>query len=191
MRLEPLSDSNLKAVAGWMAAQENFQWLDFGAGLQILTPVALKVMSQRDLHLMRVFSPDGSNRPIGIVALSNISETSKTATLWYVLGEKGEGGRGFTSKAVSEILGLAFHERGLQAVNAWVVDSNERSRGVLIRNGFRLTGRLRSCHSIDGRLHDRLLFDILASEHEWFTHQRSLFGIGVSGRRHQLDLGLI
>jgi RimJ/RimL family protein N-acetyltransferase len=166
MRLEPLSDSNLEAAAGWMGAKENYQWLDFGAGLQVLTAVALKVMSQRDLHLLRVFTSDEGDRPIGIVALSNIAEGFKTATLWYVLGEKGCGGRGFTSRAVSGILALGFRERGLQAVNAWVVDSNEPSRRVLVRNGFRLIGRQRQCHAIEGRLHDRLLFDLLAHEHE-------------------------
>lgn len=166
MRLDPLSDSNLEAAAAWMAAKENYQWLDFGAGLQILTPVALKVMSQRDLHLIRVFTPDGGVKPIGLVALSNIAESFRTATLWYVLGEKSDGGRGLTSRAVSQVLALGFRERGLATVNAWVVESNERSRRVLARNGFRLIGRQRQCHSIDGRLHDRLLFDLLSTEYE-------------------------
>ena len=37
---------------------------------------------------------------------------------------------------------------------------------VLERNSFKLIGRMRNCHEIDGQRLDRLLFDLLAREYE-------------------------
>jgi RimJ/RimL family protein N-acetyltransferase len=58
------------------------------------------------------------------------------------------------------------------------VDHNPSLR-TIERLGFRFIGRQRQCHYIDGRLYDRLLFDLLASEHReldegrWLRIERS------------------
>lgn len=166
MSLRRLEAADLPVVAGWLADPGNAQWLDFGGGVQTLTPAALGVMNQRDLHLLRLYSDSDGGSPIGIVALSNVSRAVGTAMLWYVLGDKAHGGRGVTTRAVSELLDMAFAELGLAAVNAWTVEHNVASQRVLEHNGFRLIGRQRACHVIDGRRYDRLLFDMLAEEHE-------------------------
>ncbi len=149
-----------------MAQKGNWQWLDFGNGQQILTSITLKIMAQRDAHFLRLFAPDSTLAPIGLVGLSNINRTFRTAMLWYVLGDKDYTGQGWTTRAVSASLSCGFNELGLRAVNAWAVEQNIPSLRVLERNNFRLIGRQRQCHYIDGRSCDRLLFDILASEHK-------------------------
>jgi len=149
-----------------MTQKENYQWLDFGNGNQILNEISLKIMIQRDIHLIRSFTSDSEDAPIGLVALSGISHNFKTATLWYVLGDKSYGGKGYTARAVSKILHAGFKELGLQAVNAWAVESNTPSVRVLTRNNFQPIGRQRKCHYIEGRPFDRLLFDLLASEYK-------------------------
>jgi RimJ/RimL family protein N-acetyltransferase len=167
MKLKPLVDTcEIELVAAWMAEKENYQWLDFGNGNQILTAASLKVMTQRDIHFLRIFTPDSNEEPIGLVALSNVNRRFKTATLWYILGNKSYGGRGYTSRAVSNVLTLAFNELELQAVNAWAVEQNLPSIRILERNNFQLIGRQRKCHYIDDRPCDRLLFDLLASGHK-------------------------
>lgn len=165
MRLLPLDDATIELAAAWLAEKANYRWLDFGGGQQILSRAALKIMTQRDLHMLRTFTADGDDAPIGLVALSNVAPNFHTATLWYVLGDKRFAGQGLTSRAVSLLLTHAFHGLGLQAVNAWAVEGNAPSIRVLTRNHFRLIGRQRRCHVIDGRPADRLLFDLLASEH--------------------------
>ena len=67
---------------------------------------------------------------------------------------------------MSEILTMGFKVLGLQAINAWTVESNGPSIRVLEQNQFRLIGRQRRCHYIDGFPFDRLLFDLLAEEHK-------------------------
>jgi RimJ/RimL family protein N-acetyltransferase len=57
-----------------------------------------------------------------------------------------------------------FRDLGLHTVNTWVVEHNPSLR-IIERLGFRLIGRQRQSHCIDGRAYDRLLFDLLASEH--------------------------
>lgn len=166
MQLKLLDLDTLDMVGAWLSAKENSQWLHFGNGTQRLTPVSLRLMAQRDIHLLRLFTPDSHDDPIGVVALSEIAKPFKTATLWYVLGDKSYGGQGYTTRAVSKLLTLGFGELGLHAVNAWAVDHNHASISILRRNNFQLIGRQRQCHSIDGRPCDRLLFDLLATEHK-------------------------
>jgi len=166
MKLRPLQNSDLGLVGNWLSQKQNYEWLDFENGPQILTPTTLKIMMQRDTHLLRLFAPDSQNPPVGLVALGNINRKFKTAMPWCVLGNKDYNGQGLASRAVSAILSVAFSELGLEAVNAWTVAENRPAIRVLEHNHFRLIGNQRRCHYIDGRPYDRLLFDLLASEHK-------------------------
>ena len=166
MELLPLDTPDLiQLAAQWLGREENNKWLDFGDGAHALSVVSLRIMTQRDLHLLRVFTPDDSDLPIGIVALSDIRRRSKTAgSLWAVLGRKRYAG--YTARAVSKLLTLGFGELGLEAVSAWTVESNVAARRMLEQLKFRYVGQLRRRHWIDGRPYDRLLYDLLATEHD-------------------------
>ena len=88
----------------------------------------------------------------------------KTASIWAVLGNKRYGG--CTREAVSKMLTFGFTELGLHVVNAWTVEINIPAQRVLEALHFKYIGRQRQCHYIDGRPYDRLLFDLLATEHQ-------------------------
>lgn len=166
MKLAPLDDATVPIVAEWLRREDVYSWLDFGLGLQRISLPALKMMAQRDIHCLRVHTAEGEDGPpIGIVGLSNISKPFRTATIWAVLGDRRYGGRGHTYRATARLLTHAFRALGLASVNAWAVETNVASQRILRRLGFRLIGRQRQCHLIDGRLCDRLLFDLLPSEH--------------------------
>jgi RimJ/RimL family protein N-acetyltransferase len=153
----------LELVSQWLGKEENCKWLDFGNGVQALTPAMIKIMTQRGLHVLRAFTPDTDDVPAGVVGLSNVDRTFKTASLWGVLGNKRYGGA--TTQACSRLLTLGFTDLGLSAVNAWTVETNVAGRRALERLGFTYVGRQRQCHRMDGRTYDRLLFDLLAEEH--------------------------
>jgi len=150
-------------AAGWLADEENYKWLDFGGGRQVVTPALLKVMLQRDSHFIRIYT-NNHNEPIGIAALNSVDRTFRTGTLWGVTGEKSFRNRGYATFAGSKFLTCAFEDLGLHAINTWLVEHNP-SRRVIERLNFRYIGRQRQCHYIDGQLCDRLCYDILASEH--------------------------
>ena len=179
MKLLPLDSPELiEVAAGWLARKENYQWLDFGSGLQIVPPALLKIMVQRGTHFIRAYTSDQDDLPIGIVGLNGVDRAFKTATFWGVSGDKSFRNRGYSTIASSILMTLAFRDLGLYAVNTWAVDHNPSLR-TIERLGFRLVGRLRQCHHIDGRPYDRLLFDLLAPEHQeidealWHRTERS------------------
>ena len=172
MKQLPLDTPELiELVAGWLAQRENYQWLDFGGGRQIVTPALLKVMTQRESHFMRVSTSPRDGTPFGILGLNNVDRHFKTATFWGATGDKSFRSRGYGTLAASKFLSLAFRELGLHSVNTWVVDHNSSLR-IGERLHYNFIGRQRQCHLIDGRLHDRLLFDLLASEHRDLEEER-------------------
>jgi RimJ/RimL family protein N-acetyltransferase len=166
MQLKPPDSSELlQLVAGWLADKDNYQWLDFGDGRQLVTPEWLKIGMQRGTYVLRVFTSDVTDAPIGVVGLTNVSRHFKTANVWVVLGDRTHAGQGYASRATSKMLTLGFTELGLQAIHTWIVEHNP-SIHVARRVGFKSIGTQRQCHIIDGRAYDRLWFDVLASEHE-------------------------
>lgn len=174
MKLLPLeSAETIELVAGWLAEKHNYQWLDFGNGQQVVSPAVLKIMAQRDTHLLRVYTADhDETTPIGIVALENVNRKFRTATLWGAAGDKSFRNRGYAAAASSMLMSLAFDELDLHVINTWVVDGNPSQR-IVERLGFRYGGRQREAHEIDGRKHDRLLYDILADEHRKAATERN------------------
>ncbi|HEV2751587.1 MAG TPA: GNAT family protein [Gemmatimonadales bacterium] len=157
------SAERIELAAGWLNQEENNKWLDFGSGVQRLAPVTLKMMTQRDLHVLRLYTPPDSDLPIGVVGLSNVDRRFRTAgSLWAVLGRKRYGG--YAGRAAWMLLTLAFKDMGLESVGAWTVEGNVAARKQLEWLGFRYIGRQRRCHWIDGQPCDRLLYDLLAGE---------------------------
>lgn len=164
MRLCEIDASELQRAADWLGDEENYKWLDFGADVQKLSPISLRLMTQRPIHCLRFFTADDGRSPVGIVGLSDI-RTAGTARLWYVLGERQLSGRGLATRAVRMILDHGFGQLRLAAVNAWAASENAASIRVLEKNNFRRIGIQRRCHRLDGRHVDRILFDLLPSEH--------------------------
>lgn len=172
MKLLPLDSAELiETAAGWLAREENYRWLDFGNGQQIITPPVLKIMALRKTHLLRAYTADDDDRPIGIVGLENINRKFRTATLWGATGDKSFRTSGYATFAGSKILTIAFRDLGLHVVNTWVVDGNPSQR-IVERLGFRYCGRQRECHYMDDVVYDRLMFDLLASEHREMRSRR-------------------
>ena len=165
MKLLPLNSPELiELVAGWLGKPDNYKWLDFGNGVQMVNPITLKIMTQRDIHVFRAYTADHGDVPAGVVGLTNVDRHVKTASVWAVLGNKRYGG--CTKEAVSRMLTFGFTELGLRVVNAWTVETNIPAQRVLEALHFKYIGRQRQCHYIDGQPYDRLLFDLLATEHQ-------------------------
>ena len=172
MKLLPLDTPEIIDLAAtWLTQKENYQWLGFENAGQQVTPALLKIMAQRDTHFLRAYTSDRDDTPIGIAGLNNVNRAFGSATLWGATGEKSFRSRGYATFAGSKLLTLAFRELGLRTVNTWVVEHNPSQR-LVERLRFRFIGRLRECHIIDGRPYDRLLFDLLASEHEELEDDR-------------------
>jgi RimJ/RimL family protein N-acetyltransferase len=166
MELLPIdSREHLQLVTRWLAEKDNYQWLELGDGRQLISAEWLTIAIQRKSYVLRLFSSNVDRRPIGVVGLSNINHHFKTANIWVVVGDKSFSSRGYATAAASKMLTIAFRELGLEAIHTWIVEHNQSVR-MAKRLKFRLIGRQRQCHWINGHLYDRLWFDLLASEHE-------------------------
>lgn len=166
MKLQPMREKDIETVAGWISRKANYRWLDFGAGKQFLKKPELEAMFKSEKHDFRLFSPDREeDETIGMVVLSNISFNLHTATLWFVLGNKKYRGQGYSTRAVHKMLTHAFMELNLKSVYSWAAENNTPAIKILMRNNFRLIGKRRKCHHVNGKTCDRWLFDLLASEH--------------------------
>lgn len=164
MTLLPLESRTLVDLAArWLSDENNYQWLDFGGGRQLVSPALLNVMLQRSTNFIRAFT-SAAGRPIGLVALHDVNRLVGTATLWGVTAEKSFHTRGYATLAASRFLTLAFGQLGLSAINTWVAEQDP-SRRTLERLNFRYVGRMRRCHCVGGQVSDRVYYDLLASEH--------------------------
>jgi RimJ/RimL family protein N-acetyltransferase len=164
MKLLPLDNPALvELAAGWLARRENYQWLDFGGGRQLISPPLLKIMAQRDTHFLRLYTGSDDRRPIGLLGLNSVDRTFRSATFWGLSGDKAFRERGYSTPASARFIALGFRQLGLRVMHTWVADGNPSQR-IVERLGFRFIGRQRLSHVVDGRPCDRLLYDLLEAE---------------------------
>ena len=166
MDLIPLDrDRLIDLAAGWLAEKRNHQWLDFGEGSQPVGPMTLRLMSRDEAHILRAFTADEGGSPVGLVALSSVNRDFRSALLWALLGDRNYAAKGYVFRATRAMLTLGFNDFGLECVNAWAVECNHASLRILKKLNFKPIGRQRSCHYIDGRPFDRLLFELQSADH--------------------------
>jgi RimJ/RimL family protein N-acetyltransferase len=101
--------------------------------------------------------------PVGICALENIRERSRTAELGIWIAE-GHWGRGLGTDAVRTLCRFGFREMNLQRIELRVFETNPRGQRAYQKAGFREEGRLRRGHFVDGRYVDVVVMGLLAEE---------------------------
>ena len=88
---------------------------------------------------------------------------SQSASLGYWMGEP-YAGKGYMTRAVRAACAYVFEKQGLHRVEASCLPTNEPSRRLLERVGFRQEGYARSYLNINGEWRDHLLFALLDSD---------------------------
>jgi [ribosomal protein S5]-alanine N-acetyltransferase len=95
-------------------------------------------------------------------ALSNVVRGPlQSANLGYWVAERANG-RGLATKAVGEVIPIAFGELGLHRLEAGTLVDNVASQRVLEKNGFEQIGIARDYLHIGGAWRDHMLFQRLA-----------------------------
>jgi ribosomal-protein-alanine N-acetyltransferase len=104
------------------------------------------------------------DRLVGGLSLGHVRRgVSQSATLGYWMGEP-YAGKGYMTRAVRAALNYGFKYQGLHRIEAACLPSNEPSRRLLERVGFRHEGYARAYLSINGEWRDHLLFAMLDSD---------------------------
>lgn len=110
-----------------------------------------------------VFDPE-EERLMGAITLSNIRRgVAETGTLGYWVGQP-YAGQGVGTAAALAMLGFAFGALKLHRVEAACVPTNQASRRVLEKAGFRHEGLAKAYLKINGAWADHLLFGVIEDE---------------------------
>ena len=116
-------------------------------------------LEREDKHAFAILDGDSI---VGTVALSNVVRGPlQSANLGYWVAERANG-RGLATKAVGELIPIAFGELGLHRLEAGTLVDNLASRRVLEKNGFEPIGIARGYLHIGGAWRDHVLFQLLA-----------------------------
>jgi ribosomal-protein-alanine N-acetyltransferase len=81
------------------------------------------------------------HRHIGNIKLGPVDWNHMTGELGFLIGDKTQWGKGYTSKAISLLAEYAFTQLGLAKLTAGLYVENEGSRRALLNAGFREEGR--------------------------------------------------
>jgi ribosomal-protein-alanine N-acetyltransferase len=105
------------------------------------------------------------NVMVGGITLSNIRRgVAQMGSIGYWVGQS-HVRRGHTVAAVNAVVRFGFDRLGLHRVEAACIPTNEGSRRVLAKAGFRQEGMAMSYLRINGVWRDHLLFGLVAPGH--------------------------
>lgn len=104
-----------------------------------------------------------NGEPVGIVGLNSIDPVWGVAELGYFIDPAARR-QGYGTAGVELLVEYAFGQRRIEKLLAYVLVSNQGSRGVLENNGFEAEGRLRNYAFVDGDRIDVLVYGLLAEE---------------------------
>jgi [ribosomal protein S5]-alanine N-acetyltransferase len=154
--LAELYSANSEHLAPWDPARPDWFFTPEGQADVLATQLANHALGMAE---PRVIVSDG--RIVGRVNLSNIAYGPfRSAILGYWV-DRFCAGRGVASRAVAEMVGVAFGGLGLHRLEAGTLPHNFASQAVLTRNGFERFGYAPRYLEIAGRFQDHILFQRL------------------------------
>jgi RimJ/RimL family protein N-acetyltransferase len=104
-----------------------------------------------------------TDKVIGVVTLSEISQPRKSAQIGFWVGRR-YWGRGLATEALKLVLEFSFTELKLDRVNAWTFEKNMASRKVMEKCGLKPESVVREAYFKFNQYHDQLNYRILKSE---------------------------
>ncbi len=112
-----------------------------------------------------IFLKDEGDNPIGIIEVFGFDQKINMVTIGYFLAES-YWGKGLAAEAVTVVVKYLFEEAGVNRIQAEVMLLNERSKRVLVKNGFVHEGTIRQAAIWTGKgIVDLDLFSILRQDY--------------------------
>ena len=121
------------------------------------------------------------DQKVGLIGLTGIDQTYRSAEIWLYLGEPQFQGKGFARGAVTNLLELAFNTLGLHRITAQVFSYNDKACRFFLACGFKEEGRLREAAFKSGSLHAcRVPHRDFRRQFFFLLHERRLRGPAVA-----------
>lgn len=112
-----------------------------------------------------IFLKNEADKPIGIMEAFGFNQKINMATIGYFLAES-YWGKGIAAEAVKVAVKYLFEEIGVNRIQAEVMPLNERSKRVLVKNGFFHEGTIRQAALWTGKgIIDLDLFSMLKEDY--------------------------
>jgi len=124
--------------------------------------VTASVNGSKSLKVLNFVITRGT-KIIGAIGFPFFDHEAKVTEIGYWI-DKGEEGRGISSRACGLLLGLAFGKLGMNRVQIRCASGNARSAAIPERYGFKKEGVQRQHVKRDGKIHDFLIFGLLKEE---------------------------
>lgn len=113
-----------------------------------------------------IFLTDNPHILVGIIEAMDFNQKVNMVTIGYFLAEP-YWGRGIAGQAVNLVVEYLFETADVNRIQAEVMPFNERSKRVLVKNGFLKEGTLRQASVWSGKgLVDLEVYSVLAEEYE-------------------------
>jgi RimJ/RimL family protein N-acetyltransferase len=164
VELCPLLPAHAEMVKGWIDDERARPWLDLDSGRQQMETRALFLMLTGARCHARLSRAPGGDHFGGLVCLNDCRNEMGSAGVWGLRGYYGPSVPNSSVAAFLVMLATGFLDLQREVIGSWIVDGNQFSVAMHERLGMKLTGRQRARHRMNGRLHDRLLFDITRDE---------------------------
>lgn len=106
------------------------------------------------------------NKPrlLGAISLKDIDWVNRSAELGIFIGDKEFRNKGYGTEAINLLLEYGFKYINLNSIKLSLLDVNERAHKCYLNCGFKDSGYDRNAIFLNGKYHNKLHMDILASE---------------------------
>lgn len=113
-----------------------------------------------------IVTNEDSERVVGIMEAFDFNQKVNMATIGYFLAES-QWGQGIAAEATRIVVKFLFEEVGVNRIQAEVMPANERSKRVLLKNGFIKEGTLRQASLWSGKgIVDLEIYGLLQEEYK-------------------------
>jgi RimJ/RimL family protein N-acetyltransferase len=165
--LRPIEQADAEEMARWSAKEpESFH----DTGRHIRSPIANWKWNRKHAEAdppswirFAIVAKEG-DVVIGMNGLLGIDWIARTAETETEIVRPDYRGTGYGTEAKHLLLEYAFERLGLHMVRSYVWEFNTRSRDALIKQGYRIAGRVAWTGLKNAQFVDDLVFDLLASE---------------------------
>ena len=164
LELFPIRPEHADMLASWVSDEKAQCWLDLGGGRQCMASRELYLMLTNPRNHARLFRLPGEREPLGLVCLNDSKNLMGSAEVWGLRGSYTAGPRNLSVAAFLLILANGFVDLNRSVIGSWIVEGNALSIIMHKRLGLKQTGYQRARHIMNGKAHNRLLFDITREE---------------------------
>ena len=114
-----------------------------------------------------IFTNEDSERVVGIMEAFDFNQKVNMVTIGYFLAET-EWGKGIAAEATRIVVKFLFEDVDVNRIQAEVMPANERSKRVLLKNGFMKEGTLRQASLWSGKgIVDLEIYGLLQGEYKF------------------------